>query len=121
MIHQIPELGVVVVGSQAGRVGILTMTHWETKKQHGFKFEAIVPFKSQEDQGLRPKVVLMGMTISPVQGYHLPNPNGTDESEPLPRMQAGLSRRFRLLLIYVDHTVLSYEISRRAEDEVVVI
>lgn len=89
MIHQIPELGVVVVGNQAGRVGIFTMTYWKVRKQYGFKIEAILPYESQEREGLRPTELLMGMAVGPVQGYHLPNPNGTGDQDAGPRLRAG--------------------------------
>ena len=116
MIHQIPSLGIVAIASQIGRVALLTMTK---VKKHidgmpsllGFRVEHILPFKSQEDRGERPEVPLLGMAIGPLQGHgienHAPGVDGPsaveDETE----------TRFRLLLIYCDHTVLSYAIGRR--------
>lgn len=122
MIHQIPELGVVVVGNHVGRVGIFTITYWKLQKQSGFRLEVILPYKSQERDGERPRVALLGTAVAPVQGYQLPNPNGKDDDEtgdgvnaqPVPKV---LKRRFRLLMVYVDHTVLSFEIYRRGEHE----
>ena len=122
MTLQIPELGVVAIGNQAGRVGILTMTRWQSQKQSGYKIDCILPFKSQEEQGLRPKKPLMGIAIGPIQGHETkPDAGSTmDASEGAvagPRVANGASRRFRLMMVYCDHTVLSYEISRPNEGE----
>ena len=110
MIAQIPELGVVVIGNQVGRVGILTMTRWEAQKQSGYKIECILPFSSEESKGMRPRKPLMGMAVGPVQGHETALPQQS------PKMTAEHPRRFRLLMTYCDHTILSYEISRPEED-----
>ncbi len=115
MIAQIPELGVVVIGNQVGRVGILTMTRWEARKQSGYKIECILPFSSEERKGVRPKRPLMGMAVGPVQGMGGPLPGES------PRVGVTGMRRFRLLMVYCDHTMLSYEISRPEGDENVVV
>lgn len=112
MIAQIPELGVVVIGNQVGRVGILTMTRWEAQKQSGYKIEAILPFHSEEEKGMRPIKPLMGMAVGPIQGQERPLPQASPKvgkQEP--------ARRFRLMMIYCDHTILSYEISRPGGEE----
>ncbi len=127
MIAQIPELGVVIIGNQAGRVGILTATRWEALQQSGYKVDYILPFKSQEEEGLRPQKALMGMAVGPLQGHaYSPGLGGAQSTssggEATGRpLSWGSSRRFRLLVFYCDHTVLSYEISRQSEDEIVVI
>ena len=110
MIAQIPELGVVVIGNQVGRVGILTLTRWEAQKQSGYKIECILPFSSEESKGMRPRKPLMGMAVGPVQGHETPLPGQS------PRMTRERPRRFRLLMTYCDHTILSYEISRPEDD-----
>ena len=110
MIAQIPELGVVVIGNQVGRVGILTMTRWEAQKQSGYKIECILPFSSEESKGMRPRKPLMGMAVGPIQGHETPLPQHS------PKMMKEQPRRFRLLMTYCDHTILSYEISRPEDD-----
>ena len=110
MIAQIPELGVVVIGNQVGRVGILTMTRWEAQKQSGYKIECILPFSSEESKGMRPRKPLMGMAVGPIQGHETPLPQQS------PKITPEQPRRFRLLMTYCDHTILSYEISRPEED-----
>ena len=115
MMTQIPELGVVVIGNQVGRVGILTMTRWEAQKQSGYKIECILPFNSEERKGMRPRWPLMGMAVGPVQGQE------TALTQESPRMGAQPPRRFRLLMLYSDHTILSYEISRPDGEENIVV
>ncbi|KAL9102240.1 MAG: hypothetical protein Q9163_002576 [Psora crenata] len=113
MIHQIPELGIVAIGNQAGRVALLTMTYWPEEHRYGFKVDAILPFKLQEEENIRPQTPMLGMAISPVQGQSLraysssSGPYGT--YSPRSRDTFG---RYRLLMMYYDRTILSYEISR---------
>lgn len=109
MMAQIPDLGIVLIGNQVGRVGVLTMTRCQAQCQSGFKIEAILPFKNEEDRGLRPTKPLMGMAVGPVQGMERALPGASPRLWGEGEREA---RRFRLLMMYCDHTVLSYEISR---------
>jgi len=122
MIYQMPSLGIVAIASQVGRVALLTMTrlksHSEGKRSLlGFRVEHILPFQSQEDRGERPEVPLLGMAVGPMQGHGL-----GDESTGVSKInEAGGDDekgecRYRLLMVYYDHTVLSYEIGRRKTD-----
>lgn len=116
MVAQIPELGVVVIGNQVGRVGILTMTRWEARKQSGYKIECILPFDSEESKGLRPRKPLMGMAVGPIQGQETALPQESPSRGPQ------YPRRFRLLMTYYDHTILSYEIFRpNGEEDLLVV
>ncbi len=117
MLAQIPELGVVAIATQTGRVGLLALTRMPSSKQLAFRLDAIVPFESQELEGCRPDAPLLGMALGPIQGRELSsedagsdNPSVDGQSE----MWRGVecSRRYRLMLTYYDHTVLSYEIDR---------
>ena len=86
------------------------MTYWPEAQRHGFKVEAILPTLSQEKQGMRPEVPLLGMAVSPVQGQGMKaySPSMTEaEDRRTPRGEG----RYRLLMMYYDHTILSYEIS----------
>ena len=120
MIQQIPELGVVVVGSAAGRAAILTLTRMKhtdpplsaLSALSGFRIDWIVPFKSQEDRGVRPEAPLMGIAVSPIQGQG-------DQSEIADEDGAGAdasrrlgTRKYRIMLVYSEHTILSYVIDR---------
>ena len=122
MVLQVPELALVVLGNQAGRVALLTMTVMEGRRRSGkggggFRVEWLLPLKPQEEKGMRPESPLLGIAVGPVQGREL---NG-DESPP--RAYGGKekwraverSRRYRLLMTYYDLTILSYEIWRDAD------
>ena len=125
MLLQIPELGVVALATQAGRVALLTMTVMKQRSKSkeekaGFRVDWLLPLKSQEDKGMRPESPLLGMAVGPVQGMEM-----VPESRDEPREDggreawraAGGSRRYRLMMFYYDHTVLSYEIWRSEGDE----
>lgn len=114
----IPSLGVVVVGSQDGRVAILSLVCFphdvdisilrnpsqqqrsikETKMVYAFTLEHILPWPLQEKRGYRPHMPLHGLAVGPVQG-----------TEDLPDEM----KRWRLLVMYQDHSVLSYEIGKK--------
>ena len=117
MIHQIPELGVVVIGSGAGRAALLTLTKMKHARPplYGFRIDWILPSKSQEDRGVRPESPFMGIAISPIQGQG-DSGDIADEDGVAPRAGRRSSRletrKYRIMLIYADHTVLSYEIGR---------
>ena len=113
MIQQIPELGVVVVGSAAGRAAILTLTKMTSDPPFsGFRVDWIIPLKSQEDRDVRPEAPLMGIAVSPVQGQ---GDQGeiADEDGVGPDASGRLgTRKYRIMLVYAEHTILSYEIDR---------
>ncbi|KAK4550483.1 hypothetical protein LTR36_000062 [Oleoguttula mirabilis] len=102
----IPTLGVVVLASQKGRAVVLSLTklsrlaRYPTEMQgqrrktnYAMRVECILPFAHQEKGGERPVAPLHGIAASPVQG-------------------AG-QKRWRLMMMYQDHSILSYEIARR--------
>ena len=117
MIHQIPELGVVIVGSAVGRVALLTMTKLNRADStlSGFHIDWILPFKSQEDKGVRPEAPLMGIAVSPVQGQadsgEITDDDGSSLYAGRQTPRPG-TRKYRIMLVYAEHTVLSYEIKR---------
>ncbi|KAH8910667.1 hypothetical protein BR93DRAFT_974767 [Coniochaeta sp. PMI_546] len=124
MYLHVPELGLVVLGSLNGRVALLSLTR--PPRRHGFgplrsgasgqgvkirrafRIEAVLPRKKEEDRGLRPWCTLHGIAISPVPDHRA---KGlallTDEWRP---------RSWRLILHYMDHTILMYDISRHEEE-----
>lgn len=151
MVKYIPEDGLVVVATQMGHVGIISLAEAHLKG-HMFRMRWMVPLRSQEIYGDRPLMPLLGMAVGPVQGQELPmdasdcSPqqsnndmlfhfcmadeerglageekgagftsalsHGCDNRHCKPREQWQgwqSSRRYRLLLIYADHSVLSYE------------
>lgn len=129
MLIQIPELGLVAIATQVGRVALLTLTSMGAARvtKYGFRIEWFLPLKSQEQRGRRPDYSLLGMAVGPLQGFEAASPSSLKASNIPPgnrrnsRGQAPInavkeSRRFRLILYYYDHSVLTYEIWRDAED-----
>lgn len=99
----IAELSLVIVGSQIGRVILISLTRPEdTFSHHGpvtmFRVDHFLPTYTHEIQGLRPSVPLMGIAVSPLQG------------------QQKERKRWRLIMHYYDHSILSYELSRDGEE-----
>ena len=120
MLAQIPELGIVAVATQTGRVALLTLTQIASNKHLAFRLDAILPFHSQESQGHRPNKPLLGLAVGPIQGRELMlgsdesgSLNGNDRGESWRGVES--SRRYRLMLTYYDHTILSYELERPSE------
>ncbi|KAK3670927.1 hypothetical protein LTR78_009205 [Recurvomyces mirabilis] len=113
MNASIPSLGVVVLASQKGRAVVLALTKLsakaaypasmkdgiaKAKTNYAMRIECILPFAHQELQNQRPFQPLHGIAVGPVQGTD----NMSDER-----------KRWRLMMMYQDHSILSYEISRR--------
>ena len=113
MSTSIPSLGLVILASQKGRAMVLsltkitqsthcapTMKEFDCKDRsiYAMKLEAILPFAEQERQNKRSCYPLHGIAVSPVQGSE--------------RSKNG---RWRLLMMYQDHSILSYELSRRSK------
>jgi hypothetical protein len=101
---QIPELGVLIVGSPKGRVAVFSLgqTDWHprTVPVYFHRLDWLLPFASQEERGERPESRLAGIAVSPIQGR-------------VGKMDSEVARKWRLLLYYVDHSVLSYELRKK--------
>jgi hypothetical protein len=108
----IPAIGVVVLASQKGRAVVLSLTKLprvechsppgrfsfaDKKTTYAMRLESILPLASQERQSQRPFAPLAGIASSPLQGTeHLPTEK----------------KRWRLMMMYTDNSVLSYEMRR---------
>ncbi|KAM0329919.1 hypothetical protein ACHAQA_004085 [Verticillium albo-atrum] len=137
MILHVPELSLVVIGSAVGQVVLLTPTcgdrgsnfgdqrkgvpgmRLEYPARHGFRIDWVLPTQTDEEAGRRPARPLYGVAIGPIQ-------EGGAEGLLLRRRQgmtpSGLSsRRYRLMLHYRDHSILSYELSRNDNDKLEII
>ena len=124
MSAYIPTLGVVVLASQKGRALVLSLTKISGsvafpaemqdrdicgKTNYAMRVECILPFAHQEKANQRPFAPLHGIAVGPLQGYE------TVEEE---------RKRWRLLMMYQDHSILSYEIARgktRARNSVIAV
>ncbi|KAL5339713.1 hypothetical protein BJX70DRAFT_397425 [Aspergillus crustosus] len=71
MVKYIPEHGIVVAVSQKGRAAIIALTE-SRSSGYSFRVDWIVPLESQEKYGDRPLVPLLGMSVSPMQGFEIP-------------------------------------------------
>lgn len=108
----IPALGVVVLASQKGRAIVLSLARVPQsmeypegidpslgqKTVYTLRAECILPFESQEKAGQRPFSPLHGIAVGPVQG--------TENSK------IGDKTRWRLIMMYQDYSILSYELQR---------
>lgn len=120
MLIKIPELSLMVVGNNYGLVALFTVTCIRGKLQVSgdaivpagmptFRIEGLLPTKTQQLKGDRPAAPLMGIAASPMWEHRREHRN----------LQGNLcdtdllARHFRLLLYYNDHTILSYELSRK--------
>ena len=123
MSAQIPELGIVIIASQIGRVAVLSLTRRKRAKRPNycaFRVDWFLPFKSQEDNLQRPMLYpLLGIAVGPIQGQQAkPKTLGDDTPDGFASRasRAGnSSRRYRLMLTYSDQTVLSYELGRSGD------
>ncbi|KAJ2985464.1 hypothetical protein NUW58_g5515 [Xylaria curta] len=103
LLH-VPELSLVVAGSLCGRVLLITLTrptnpYYSFKR--GFRVEAILPRKKDEDRHLRPICPLLGVAVGPIPTARGKFPaDGPNEC------------RYRIMIHYYDHRILSYEVYR---------
>ena len=109
---RIPSLGIVIIASQKGRAIVLSLAKLSAeadfplgtrdisrkKTTYGMRVECILPFSSQEKENQRPFAPLHGLAVGPMQGYEDVKEEG---------------KRWRVMLMYQDHSILSYEVSRK--------
>ncbi|KAK2628088.1 hypothetical protein QTJ16_002734 [Diplocarpon rosae] len=113
MYHVISEISLLVVASQKGRVGLFTLTRLEdcfsrkTAPILMFRLDRILPLCTHEGD-YRPMSQLLGMAVAPLQGRGSP-------------YGAAQRKIWRLVLHYMDHSVLSYELKRQEGDRLVVL
>jgi hypothetical protein len=103
----VPELSLVVIASMSGRVALVTLTRprkYQLDVERGFKIEAILPAKKEEDKGWRPICALLGVAVGPLPFAGKP--------EKVSSATPARPRRYRLMIQYYDLDILSYEISR---------
>lgn len=109
MVHCIPDLSLVVAASQKGRAAIFRLTR--VADDFCMRLDTILPRESNESErgrDRRPAAALLGVAVSPVQ----------ERRRPRSGVVVG-GRRWRLMMVYMDGSVLSYELGR--EQEVVTI
>lgn len=118
MLLHVPELSLVVVGSMCGRVALITLTQPPPgqQPQRAFRVEHILPRMTEDAnyKKLRPYCCLLGIAISPI-------PESRVKGLCLRRNETAPARRWRLILHYMDHTLLMYDISRQGDADMEVI
>ncbi|KAL7798587.1 CRT10 domain-containing protein [Trichoderma ceciliae] len=114
LVVHVPELSLVVVGSPIGRVLLVTPTKLMSPVvskaagiwHHGLRVEWVLPRLSDE-QTFRPVLrPLHGLAVGPVQDDHM---NGNITS------RATAPKRYRLMLHYRNHDILTYEVTREEQ------
>ncbi len=81
LTQYIPELGIVVIGTQIGRVAVCSLTRKGSKGPFGVRVEWILPFESQEKDHERPFTQLLGIAAGPVQGHQLSRSSSVSEDD----------------------------------------
>lgn len=116
MFAHAPELALVVIGSPTGRVVLLTLTRLavpidrpEGVWEHGFRVEWVLPTRADEEAHRKVLRPLHGMALGPVQSG-----DGDGDGDGTGR-NAALPPRYRLMLHYRNHDILSYEITREGQ------
>lgn len=102
MTIAIPQLSLAIVGQQYGYVALLTLTRLNDRYSLdgpivSFRVDKILPTAEQESGGLWPRRPLMGIAASPIQ---------------MDGITRETARRWRLILHFYDHSIMSYELSR---------
>lgn len=118
MVVHVPELSMVVVGSPVGRVLLLTPTRLASRQAHevgfwhyGFRVDWILPRKSEEIQPKEARRPLHGLAVGPVQeDIKFQHGQGKVDKTMMPL-------RYRLMLHYRNHDVLTYEITRDEQSD----
>jgi hypothetical protein len=114
MLVRVPELSLVAAASQMGLVALFTLTKLEDGfSKHGpavfCRLDAILPFE-EHTKLLNSRQPLLGIAVSP-----LPS------SEPWDARKSLRPRRWRLILTYFNSLIISYELSRKENDEILII
>lgn len=111
LCHVIPDLSLVVAASQKGRIAIFRLTR--VGDVFAMRLDNVLPRDGEPGQ---PSASLLGVALGPVQGREI----GTST-----RSRRGgwrgveRRRRYRLMCVFVDGTVVSYELGREKTNALV--
>ncbi|KAL7946404.1 hypothetical protein V8C42DRAFT_320532 [Trichoderma barbatum] len=115
MVIHVPELSLVVVGSPIGRVLLVTPTKLRSPVEsrtagmwhHGLRVESVLPRRSDE-LAFRPVLrPLHGLAVGPVQDDDRMYGDRTS--------RATAPKRYRLMMHYRNHDILTYEVTREEQ------
>lgn len=68
MVKYLPEAGIVIAATQKGRAAVITLTQ-VARRNYALRINWMIPFASQEKRAERPQVGLLGLAVSPMQGF----------------------------------------------------
>ena len=109
MTAHVPELCLVVVGSAQGNVVLVTPTrlakpikYRRGTWKYGFRVEYVLPRRSDEEARRAPQRPLHGIAVGPVVQ------DGDATSAAIPK-------RFRLMIHFRNHDILTYELTREQQ------
>ena len=88
ILLRVDDLGIVIVGSQAGRVALLGLTRMKRREGStplvGFRVERILPKMKEEDEGYRSLWgTLIGVAVGPLQGAEVVDEEDEEEGQEL--------------------------------------
>ncbi|CAZ82474.1 unnamed protein product [Tuber melanosporum] len=114
LCHAIPELSLVIAASQKGRVAVFRLTR--VGDEYCMRLDDILPRESEFPGAITPggSTALLGVAVGPIQGREV--------GSSVRRRRGGWRgnerrRRYRLMCVFVDGRVLSYEIGREGSPE----
>lgn len=103
----IPELGILITATPKGRAAIYRLCQSPDGPNGApvffHRLDWMLPLKSQEDAGERPLAKLIGIATGPLQGTLGLQKDGEK------------TRRYRLMLHYSDHSILSYLLQKETD------
>ncbi|EED19284.1 conserved hypothetical protein [Talaromyces stipitatus ATCC 10500] len=68
MVKYLPESGIVIAATQKGRAAVITLTQ-VADRNFTLRINWMIPLASQEQRAQRPEVGLLGLGVSPMQGF----------------------------------------------------
>jgi hypothetical protein len=68
MVKYLPEAGIVIAATQKGRAAVITLAQ-VANRNYTLRINWMIPFASQEKRAERPEVGLLGLAVSPLQGF----------------------------------------------------
>ncbi|RPB00164.1 hypothetical protein L873DRAFT_1835083 [Choiromyces venosus 120613-1] len=114
LCNAIPELSLVIAASQKGRIAVFRLTR--VGDEYCMRLDDILPRESEYPGAITPggSTALLGVAVGPIQGREL--------GSSVNRRRGGWRgnerrRRYRLMCVFVDGRVLSYEIGREGAPE----
>jgi hypothetical protein len=113
LCHVIPDLSLVIAASQQGRIAIFRLTR--VGDIYGMRLDDVLPRDGEPGQ---PNSSLLGVAVGPVQGREMGS--STRSRRGGWRGVEG-RRRYRLMCVFVDGTVVSYELGREGTNELVMV